>query len=246
MKLSKVNQRVVFEQMYLPILFEVFYTLAVFAEIGLVHNDLHAGNVFVEQYAQPQVNCYLVNGRVYRIVSKYQARIFDFDRGAKLPTQFDSTELRNTLLSRSHYCDFFGQCQSVDERRELFTLCYFAYLNNKQANIYLDAFLSKIVPIDLLSRPAAGDDNKVIPGQTLVWSGRLCACKNRQCKDCVVIDDKRILTPKQILALPEFSNYVISPDDIGNNFVWSLPSEAANNPAQRFAAAAQEITSAGK
>ena len=241
LRASKPAQQNIFNQIYLPILFQVFYTLAAFAEVGLVHNDLHAGNVFVAKHNTSVQNCYLIGGNLYFIDTPYQSRIFDFDRGAKLPTAFDNTELRNTLLSRSRYCDNFGQCQNVDERRELFTFCYFCYAYNKHQNIYLDNLLEKIVPIDLLVRPSSEKikDEEITPGKTLAWSGRLCACKDRRCQECTVINDPRILTPKQIVALPEFNRFRIEASKVGAAFVWTLPSEAINNPQERFQNAAK-------
>lgn len=229
-KLSSVGQKEIFERAFLPVLFQVFYTLAVFGEIGLVHNDLHSGNVLVQEYSRPIENHYRINGRLYKVVSAFQARIFDFDRGAKLATAFDPTELHNTLLTRTDYCGAFGQCQSIDERRELFTLCYLLFRDNRSINTNLEKLLLKIVPIDLLTRPALSDRVNVVAGKTLAWSGRLCTCNDRRCDSCSVINDPRIKLPKEIIDLPEFDRYIVADEkDVGSAFVWTLPSQARSN-----------------
>lgn len=224
---SNVAQLYTFEHICLPILFQVVYTLAIFKQVGLVHNDLHPGNVLVQEYLKPVKYCYAIDGRVYQVESKLQSRIFDFDRGAKVPTEFDPSELRNTLLSRSKYCKSYGQCPQFDERRELFLLCSRLYIFNNHKNAELDKLLTRIVPIDLLTRKTALDEKpeSIIPGKTLVSSGRLCACEDRDCETCILINDHRIKTTSEIIAMPEFTRYLIDRAEVGNTFLWTVPSK---------------------
>jgi hypothetical protein len=46
----------------------------------MVHNDLHAGNIMIESYAEPTELTYVVNGKVCKFTTGYKALIFDFDR----------------------------------------------------------------------------------------------------------------------------------------------------------------------
>ena len=225
----KSMQKRVFEQIYLPILAQVFYTLAVFSDFGLVHNDLHANNIYVQKYETSIENCYLIGGKFYKIDSEYQSRIYDFDRGAKSATKYNELQLENTLLKE--YCKSFGQCKEVDERREIFTICFFAYRLNTQKNTYLDSFLKKIVPVDLLERKSTGDipENSAEPENTLAWYGRLCACQEKSCSICSLINDTRIKTVKEIFDLQEMKQYSVEASAVEKSFIWTLPSEAAEN-----------------
>lgn len=214
-----------FLNLHLPILFQVFYTLAVFKDVGLLHNDLHAGNVRIATFEKPVEYYYRVHNKLYRIYSKYQARIFDYDHGAKVPTKYNALELQNSNLS-SYFCKALGECHIIDERREIFTFCYFSYLFNDSQNVYLKNFLQKIVPVELLKRKHKEFTTDTIPGTTLAWPGRLCACKDKVCDECVSINNSGIKSLQEILNMPEFvSNFAVEKLPTPNTFVWTLPSE---------------------
>lgn len=223
-----MNEPYTFGEIFLPVLFQVFYTLVVFTEIGLVHNDLHSGNIFVEVYRTPTTSRYLVGGKVYEIKSKFQSRFFDFDRGAKLATEYNSIVISNDKLTKGNYCKEFGQCPELNERSDLYTIVYMIH-QYASSNTLLKQFLQKIVPKELLLRPNASDmPNKVTPGSTLVYPGRLCACKDKTCINCTPIRDSMILTPLEALNLPEFDRYIVNGKDSSEAFLWAPPSERAS------------------
>ncbi len=75
------------------ILFQIFYSLEIMNQQGLVHSDLHLGNIFVEYWEDRQKEknlIYFVSKTEYYVVrsQKYMPRIFDWDRGwgAKVQT----------------------------------------------------------------------------------------------------------------------------------------------------------------
>lgn len=62
------------------IIFQTLYTLYNFALIGLLHNDLHTGNVFIEILDYPIDLIYFTDEDTYfTIKTRYIAKIFDFD-----------------------------------------------------------------------------------------------------------------------------------------------------------------------
>lgn len=217
-----------FPTILLPMLFQVFYTLAVFAEIGLMHNDLHLGNVFIEQLPELETNYYRVGNKTFAVKSRHQVRLFDFDRSVKIPTSFDSSSLQNTGLY--FHCRKFGQCNELNQRAELFPFVAFLFENNTTLqNTELQDFITQIVPEDLLDRLT--HDEKMfeeviptIPGTTLAYRGRLCVCNDIDCSTCTIFNDQRIKTPKQILEMDEFRDF-ISTAPPQNTFVWTLPSQ---------------------
>jgi hypothetical protein len=59
---------------------QVLISIAMMHSIGLQHNDLHIGNIFVEELPEPVTFKYMVNENVVaNVVSKYFVRIFDWD-----------------------------------------------------------------------------------------------------------------------------------------------------------------------
>ena len=116
------------------------------------------------------------------------------------------------------------------------------YQQNNPRNIFLENLLQKIVPLELLIRLSSDQiKNKkdIAVGKTLAYFGRLCACKSKLCENCQLINDRRILTPKQIIALPVFDRFLIDPSQVGSKFIWTLPSEANADASERFKSAAQ-------
>jgi len=68
-------------QSWMSILFQIIWTLAVFGQYGLVHNDYHAGNTFLEPLEEPIFAIYFLSPTKYFVVPiHYFAKIFDFDR----------------------------------------------------------------------------------------------------------------------------------------------------------------------
>jgi len=48
-------------QFWSTVLFEVIWTLRCFKDVGLMHNDLHSGNVFVDELPQPIERYFVLN-----------------------------------------------------------------------------------------------------------------------------------------------------------------------------------------
>ncbi|XWV26630.1 hypothetical protein QJ857_gp0431 [Tupanvirus soda lake] len=77
---------------FYAIIIQIAYTLECFYRIGLVHNDLHTGNVFVEYLPAPVNFKYILTDdsgeRIIKIINirtRYFVRIFDFDRSYTYP-----------------------------------------------------------------------------------------------------------------------------------------------------------------
>ena len=65
------------------ITFQLLYTVYVFSCIHFDHNDLHAGNIFVNELDKPIKLNYKVMGKYYQIETKYFVKIYDFDNSIK-------------------------------------------------------------------------------------------------------------------------------------------------------------------
>lgn len=63
------------------VLFQIIWTIAVFGEYGLVHNDLHEGNIFIEPLENPIICIYFISATEYFVIPiNYFVKIYDFDR----------------------------------------------------------------------------------------------------------------------------------------------------------------------
>ena len=218
----------------IALLFQIFYTLKVFSQLGLSHNDLHSGNIFVVP-ATTTTKYYQISTNDYRKVeSVFDVRIFDFDRGAKVSTEHDGKEIENHGLSDGFYCQKFGQCNGVNERSEIFPVLVSFNIQTRKVCPEINTLLTDILPIEILER--THKDQQVestdipmayptIPGHTLAFIARLCTCNDVDCSTCSVLNDPRIKNLDQILDLDQFTSYRVVKEEISQDtFIWRLPS----------------------
>lgn len=118
-------------------LFQIMFTLLCFQRVGLMHNDLHTGNIFLDTHPRPVSRTYTFVGpgkkeRTVTVTSPHTARIYDFDRGAKTKTSHHPKVIRNTNLDGG-MCEAFGACNTFnyffDAHAVLFVV-YGLYKNN--------------------------------------------------------------------------------------------------------------------
>jgi hypothetical protein len=82
-----------------------------------VHNDLHLGNIFIEDLGKKVPSLYIIDGKSYFLNSRYKMLIYDFDRGY-------TTRFGNNNVLDGFACGY-GQCNEFVENKDIFkSLCY--------------------------------------------------------------------------------------------------------------------------
>lgn len=100
----------------LSVIFQVLYTLNCFARIGLQHNDLHYGNIFIEDMGQSITLFYKRGPHQYiELTTRYIVKIYDWDRGSILhPAVPSNLELTGI------YCKNFSTCEYYNPKFDCF------------------------------------------------------------------------------------------------------------------------------
>lgn len=62
------------------ILFQLVYSLAVLNHFKIIHNDMHAKNIFIQILDNYELFSYTINGKMLQIRTKYVVKFFDWDR----------------------------------------------------------------------------------------------------------------------------------------------------------------------
>ena len=223
---SNAAQQSQFETIYLPVLFQLFYTLLVFQQVGLQHNDLHAGNIFVDKLDAASRSVYKVDSKqCYLHNSAFMVRIFDFDRAAKLPTQYDSCKLQNKALD-NFYCKRYGQCAQLNVRFEIYRLICNIYRVNGASkasqNSFLRQFCTFVVPEKVLKLQSGKKKGDLAAGCIL------CFCDREGCDSCSIRDNPSIKQPKDVLQSHYFKQFrVFCPSNA--EFLWQTPAAANTN-----------------
>lgn len=120
---------------WLSVLFQILYTLLVFEVFGLKHNDLHVGNVFIQENITPQTYIYIVSENTYfEVPVKYLVKIYDFDLGSFTGVgsaqgkdlELNDLKLRNTKLDigglKTQFCYNYGVCNKANPKFDPFTV----------------------------------------------------------------------------------------------------------------------------
>ncbi len=105
------------------ILFQLIYTIQCFIEFGFMHNDLHSGNIFVDEIPETTFFyfVYFPNGeglKLFRIRTKYFLRIYDFD----FSTSVMKNPTNKKIRSLSWLCRELGICDEVNWYTDLFRI----------------------------------------------------------------------------------------------------------------------------
>jgi hypothetical protein len=113
------------ERDILSIILQVVYTLMCFANIRLRHNDLHFGNIFVEEVPDNKtITMYFNMGggdnKYIELHTKFIAKIYDFDRGSCVHPAVP----RNLFLDLGGMCAKVGTCNIPNNKYDLFTFIF--------------------------------------------------------------------------------------------------------------------------
>lgn len=188
------------------VLLQIAYTLTVFEDVGIIHNDLHSGNVFVEQLDTPLNLSFGITDKktVSRNVSFF-VRIFDFDHSAKIATIHWDYIVHNNLLS-SFLCKSVGECNEFRRNADWFTVLHFMYAIVKYKPI------ETIIRSDLLNLRTQQKDP--ITGRPiknnfklLAHMGHACQCENNSCDTCkpINLDDPSLVVSPVIFIEKHFN-----------------------------------------
>ena len=105
----------------LCIVFQVLFTLECFNLVGLRHNDLHLGNILVQDLMEGNesgpipLTKYEFDGKIYYVPSRYRVLIYDFDRSSL--TRGGAP--KNNFLEQS-LCKRVGECNGPSIFYDLF------------------------------------------------------------------------------------------------------------------------------
>jgi hypothetical protein len=104
------------------LLWQIVFTLAVLTQHQIQHNDLHYGNILVDQKPVESSITYSLptTGQKYKVdVGKYgKVLLFDWD------FSYSAASGHNVSLD-NYYCQQSGICNSVNPRFDLFTILYY-------------------------------------------------------------------------------------------------------------------------
>jgi hypothetical protein len=108
-----------FGKILFPIIFQIAVACYSMSLSKMVHNDLHSGNIFVEQLSDPVTSIYVINNKKYTIKSEFKVYLYDFDRSY-------CERFGNNPLLTGDKCEYNSQCNEYIENKDFIkSMCYF-------------------------------------------------------------------------------------------------------------------------
>lgn len=113
-----------------PIYIQILFCLAFFEEMGIMHHDLHLGNVWLDR-TDALVTYKLYTDRTLapiEFTTNVLVKIYDFDHSSMSRTMYN-THVKDLLIERNdmlerEFCNPFGRCNRMQPGRDFAQVCW--------------------------------------------------------------------------------------------------------------------------
>jgi hypothetical protein len=124
------------EDIYNNLFFELLYSIYIMnIDLGIMHNDLHFGNIMVKKLDSPLSYTYIINNNRYVLTKYFIIRIYDFDQSY---VKSNDIEIINSHLNKK-LCKKLGSCNKNSDKDSfvlLILLILLIFIINKY--LYVD------------------------------------------------------------------------------------------------------------
>lgn len=167
-KLKNLN-----EEDWIAIFMQTVFCLAFFEDIGIMHHDLHLGNIWLDKTDQKVRYVLGINkeSKPIVVVTDYIVKIYDFDNAAVLETPYSvwKGSRENTLLRER--CPLLGECNLMNVGRDYAQVCWWLRRASHLLPRLVNDIITTSVDPQFLANSAADD------GGTLSWMGQPCVSR---------------------------------------------------------------------
>lgn len=192
-------------------LVQMLHTLECFNRIGLRQNDMHLGNVYMEEGFQPHIILYFITETEYYAVPVHKlAKIMDFDMSYYSDAGSKIHPIINTRLEPAgeNRCSSYGVCNQPNPKFDAFTLLYFLW-KEEGLPAYVKEFIEDMISVQLLNTAFTS------PG---------FLCKMNQAGQCIgnyVPSDRSMRSVYSMLQ--QVDSYLQRADSSAGRMLFSLP-----------------------
>lgn len=170
---------------WVSIFVQIVFTLAFFEEIGLIHHDLHLGNIWVDVSDRVTPYELFVDHNVsMRIATRYIIKIYDFDLSTLVKTKYNDHSIYNTFLDIMEGSKM-GICNRMQIGRDFAQVCWHLWQFHGIPNVIRESIAS-CVDTHFLNNSTG------VHMESLAYDGHPCklvdsSCKAYQLKSTVTI-----------------------------------------------------------
>ena len=148
------------------VLVQLLFCLAYFEDIGLMHHDLHLGNVLVEKTDKAVTyNLKISKTKFVKFTCNHIVKIYDFDRATVRKTKHQNISSDNSLLNI--LCNRLGTCNKFTVGWDLAQVCWWLFNTKRDCPSIIKKFIKKTI------------DNRFLEmDEQLSWKGHSCVKQN--------------------------------------------------------------------
>lgn len=164
---------------WIAIFIQVMFCLAYFEELGIMHHDLHLGNIWLDmtdQKVKYRLNITKTEPKQPIVFStRYIVKIYDFDHATIVETEYRQGSKSNVLLEK--LCDMVGECNTMRPGRDYAQFCWWihVYANDLLPQMVKET-IAQSVNRDFLQNKAFDQVG------ALSWSGHPCIKTEKVCR----------------------------------------------------------------
>jgi len=148
------------------VLAQLLFCLAYFEDIGLMHHDLHLGNVLVEKTDKVVTyNLKINKTKFLKFTCNHIVKIYDFDRATVRKTKYQSISSDNSLLNL--LCNSLGTCNNFTVGWDFAQVGWWMFNTKRDCPLIIKKFIRKTI------------DNRFLEmNEQLSWKGHSCVKQN--------------------------------------------------------------------
>lgn len=158
---------------------EVIFCLGFFEDIGIVHHDLHLGNVWLDHSDKIFKYRLFIHKTLPPIefVTNILVKVYDFDHSTVTQTPYNSSivqgQVVNRMLDENGLCAAIGECNKYAYGRDYFQFAWWLY-NRTQLPEKIKAMIERSVDNSFLRNKRGNYIG------SLAWDGHPCVIKDRE------------------------------------------------------------------
>ena len=218
---------------WIAIFFQVTFCLGFFEELGIMHHDLHLGNIWLDKTDQTVQYKLRITPSARPIVftTSYIVKIYDFDHAAIVPTQYRREGKTNRLLES--LCSQVGECNRMKKGRDYAQFCWWLYRASDIVPKDVTDIITQSVNNEFLNNrctnpPTPGCQNVTGVRGTLSWNGAPCRYEQGR-RSCQPYPTRPVV---EMLSMIAASNVLADTRTAGHMLesVLELPSYAGPTP----------------
>ena len=156
---------------------QVIFCLGFFEDIGIVHHDLHLGNVWIDRsdkFYKYRLFIHKTLPKPIEFVTNILVKIYDFDHSTLSQTFYNKNKVVNNMLEAKQLCKMGGLCNQFTYGRDYYQFAWWMYHTGKLPSLIKTMIEQSVNPAFLQNRMGKEVGSLFLDGHPCVVTGASC------------------------------------------------------------------------